>query len=233
MTNIVKNTTRIVAGFAAVIGIFIALSGHFGPGGGFAGGVIVSASGILIILAFGKDALRRRFRRSRCEVVQAGGAVAFVVLALLGFAAGEFFLNFLQPHCQDFESEMLSGGTILLADLAIFLSVGAGLVGVFLAVAPLGAGRGNRLRSGSPVVGVRDEATLIGSPGGCRPDGPATRESAADSTGRTGAAGAMVAVLAEYGVDEAEVEVAGVLACVIGAYAVLRHVVRRKEFPTP
>ena len=53
MSLIVKNTARLVAGFIAVFGIYIALTGHLSPGGGFAGGVILAAAAVLVILAFG------------------------------------------------------------------------------------------------------------------------------------------------------------------------------------
>ena len=35
VTLIVKNTTRLVSGFIAVFAVYIALTGHLGPGGGF------------------------------------------------------------------------------------------------------------------------------------------------------------------------------------------------------
>ncbi|HAU38896.1 MAG TPA: sodium:proton antiporter, partial [Phycisphaerales bacterium] len=51
MTLIVRSTAKLVTGFIAVFGIYIALTGHLSPGGGFAGGVILAAAAILIVLA--------------------------------------------------------------------------------------------------------------------------------------------------------------------------------------
>ena len=59
MTPIVKNTARLVSGFIAVFGIYIALTGPLSPGGGFAGGVILAAAAVLIVLAFGRETAER------------------------------------------------------------------------------------------------------------------------------------------------------------------------------
>lgn len=42
MTLIVKTVTRLTIGLILMYGIYITLHGHLGPGGGFAGGVIVA-----------------------------------------------------------------------------------------------------------------------------------------------------------------------------------------------
>ncbi|HRR94271.1 MAG TPA: MnhB domain-containing protein, partial [Bacteroidales bacterium] len=55
MTLIVKETTRLLAGLIFLYGIYIIIHGHLTPGGGFAGGVVVAGSFILLILAYGSD----------------------------------------------------------------------------------------------------------------------------------------------------------------------------------
>ena len=55
----------------------------------------------------------------------------FVTLALLGYAGGGFFLNFL-PKGGRFA--VLSGGIIPLCETAIYLAVGGGLYTVFSAL---------------------------------------------------------------------------------------------------
>jgi len=84
MTLIVKNTARLVSGFIAVFGIYIALTGHLTPGGGFAGGVILSAAAILILLAFGRQFAGRILTEPQCHVADAAGALGFLLVAVLG-----------------------------------------------------------------------------------------------------------------------------------------------------
>ena len=134
MTLIVKNTARLIAGFIAVFGIYIAATGHLSPGGGFAGGVIIAAAAVLVVLAFGKDAAATVLGERQCHVWDAAGALAFLAVALCGyFVAGGFFGHFLadslgEPHT------LRSGGAIPLSNLAILVKVGAGLAGAFLAL---------------------------------------------------------------------------------------------------
>jgi len=131
MTPIVKNTARLVCGFITVFAIYIALTGHLAPGGGFAGGVILAAAAVLLVLSFGKDPTTRMITEPMCHVADAGGALLFLAIALLGYLAGSFFENFISTgrlHHLD------SGGTIPFANLAILVKVGAGLAGVFLAL---------------------------------------------------------------------------------------------------
>ena len=138
MTDIVKNTTRIIAGFIAVFGVYIAVTGHLSPGGGFAGGVILAAGAVLIVLAFGRRDTGQLLTEAKCHVWDAAGAMGFLIIALLGFLAGSFFLNFLNvisdENVPQHLHKLMSGGTIPLSNLAILVKVGAGLGGAFLAL---------------------------------------------------------------------------------------------------
>jgi len=131
MTLIVKNVAKLVTAFIAVFGIYIALTGHLAPGGGFAGGVILAAAAVLMVLAFGSGASRKLVKESQCHTWDAAGALGFLAIALCGYIGGSFFLNFLAPGDA---GTLVSGGWIPLSNLAILVKVGAGLAGVFLAL---------------------------------------------------------------------------------------------------
>ncbi len=60
MTLIVKTVTRLTIGFILLYGIYISLNGDIGPGGGFAGGVIIALSLVHVMLAFGKEVALKR-----------------------------------------------------------------------------------------------------------------------------------------------------------------------------
>jgi len=137
MTLIVKNVTKLVTAFIAVFAIYVALTGHISPGGGFAGGVILAAAGVLVVLAFGRHFAAGLLNERKCHFWDAAGAMGFVVVALLGFAAGSFFTNFI-PSGPQRAGNLISGGAIPLSNVAILLKVGAGLAGAFLALAAYG-----------------------------------------------------------------------------------------------
>jgi multicomponent Na+:H+ antiporter subunit B len=138
MTPIVKNVTRLVTGFIAVFGIYIALTGHVGPGGGFAGGVILAAAIVLVVLAFGGAFSRKLLTERQSHLWDAAGAFGFLLIALLGYFSAGFFRNWL-PHGTEYH--IASGGMIAPSNLAIFVKVGAGMAGVFLALAAFRIGR--------------------------------------------------------------------------------------------
>ncbi|MHC4716159.1 MAG: MnhB domain-containing protein [Planctomycetota bacterium] len=129
MTPIVQNVTRLIAGFIAVFGVYLALTGHTGPGGGFPGGVVLAAAGVLTVLAFGRGFSGQLFSLRACRVAGAAGALGFVIVAVCGyFMETGFFTNFVPRG----EPELISGGSIVLSDLAILVNVSAGLFGAFL-----------------------------------------------------------------------------------------------------
>ncbi len=132
MSLIVKTVTRLVSSFIILFGIYIVLYGHVSPGGGFAGGVILAAGCVLLLLAFGHAPIKHILAHSIAVACDCTGAFAFLAIALLGYLAGTFFINFLalgEP------GELFSAGAIPLSNLAIATKVGAGLFGVFLALA--------------------------------------------------------------------------------------------------
>ena len=132
MSLIVKTITRLVASFILLFGIYIVLYGHLTPGGGFAGGVIVACSLILMLLAFGKRFVFSFISEKAPTLWDCVGALAFLLIAVAGYFGGTFFLNLFSKG-EPFH--LFSAGTIPLCNMAIGVKVGACLFGVFLALA--------------------------------------------------------------------------------------------------
>jgi multicomponent Na+:H+ antiporter subunit B len=139
MSPIVKTVTRLVTTFITLFGIYIVLYGHLSPGGGFAGGAILAAGLILMLLAFGRGPTFEMFNHQVALGWDCGGALAFLAVAVLGYLAGMFFGNFLGPGDA---YQLDSAGTVPLSNLAIGAKVGAGLFGAFVALALFRPGRG-------------------------------------------------------------------------------------------
>ncbi len=132
MSLIVKTVTRLVASFITLFGVYGTLFGHVSPGGGFAGGAIVAAGLILVLLAFGREETNRMITHRLALGADCAGALGFLALGLLGYLAGGYFYNFLDPGTPH---TIASAGTIPLCNLAIGAKVGGALFGVFLALA--------------------------------------------------------------------------------------------------
>lgn len=135
MTPIVKTIVRFALGIMVIFGAYIILYGHLTPGGGFAGGVILACGYIILTLAFGKDIALRKLSNTGASILDNLGALAFIVIGILGFSAGFFFKNFLS-HGRMFD--LWSAGTIPLCNIAIGLKVTASLFAVFIALSIFG-----------------------------------------------------------------------------------------------
>ncbi|MFO8012085.1 MAG: MnhB domain-containing protein [Phycisphaerae bacterium] len=132
MSVIVKSVARLVVPFVAVFGLYDVVYGHVEPGGGFSGGVILAASGVLVVLAFGEAYARRILSLEAVRWTGSAGALAFLAVALGGYAAGGFFVSFVG---RGEVGGLVSGGTVAISSLAVGIEVAAVLFGVFVALA--------------------------------------------------------------------------------------------------
>lgn len=138
MTVIVKTVTRWVKVFIFLFGVSVTLTGHLSPGGGFAGGVIIACSYILLTLTYGKVFALERFGLGTAEGLDSLGALLFVAVGLLGLGWGApFFANVLQRHLPGLDFRLLSSGTIPISNIAIAVKVGASLFAVFVVLSVL------------------------------------------------------------------------------------------------
>jgi multisubunit Na+/H+ antiporter MnhB subunit len=110
MSIIVKTVTRLTLAFILIYGIYIGMTGHVSPGGGFTGGVILALAFVHIMLAFGKEAALRKLRANTLRMVM--GPAAFIFL--LGVATGRV------PEEIETICEMVMVGTGL---FAIFIAL--------------------------------------------------------------------------------------------------------------
>lgn len=115
MTIIVKTVTKLTLGFILLYGIYITLTGHLSPGGGFAGGVIIALSFTHVMLAFGKETALKRLRPAGMRIAIGIAALVFLVMAIV------------VPQRRFLNSEVV----VPLCEAVI---VGAGLFAIFVAL---------------------------------------------------------------------------------------------------
>lgn len=136
MTVIVKTVSSWVKVLIFLFGIYIILFGHLTPGGGFAGGVILASSYVLLMLAYGKAFVQENLPLPVASKLDSLGAFLFALIAILGLVfGGTFFVNFLyQKYLPGHPFDLVSGGTIPLSNIAIGVKVGASLFLVIFAL---------------------------------------------------------------------------------------------------
>jgi multicomponent Na+:H+ antiporter subunit B len=133
MTVIVKKTTQLIAGMIFLYGIYIIVHGHLTPGGGFAGGVILAGSFILLILANGSDYLKLIHEESGSTLIENIAILIVLLLALSGLLIGTkvFFSNWLPKGTV---GELVSAGMLPLYNIFIGIEVAASILTIFLAL---------------------------------------------------------------------------------------------------
>ncbi len=136
MTVIVKTVSSWVKVLIFLFGIYIILFGHLTPGGGFAGGVILASSYVLLMLAFGRQFVEKNLPSTVASRLDCLGAFLFALVAVLGLVfGGTLFVNFLyQKYLPGTPFDLVSAGTIPLSNIAIGLKVGASLFLVIFAL---------------------------------------------------------------------------------------------------
>jgi multicomponent Na+:H+ antiporter subunit B len=129
---IVKSSSRLLLWFIVVFGLYLALTGHAGLGGGFAGGAMIALGYFLNILSRGKTAGADKAASERAASLAGIGGIFYIAIAFSGLAGGYFFYNVL------FKSHELTGllpaGTIQLENLAVALMTAAAISAVLNAL---------------------------------------------------------------------------------------------------
>jgi multisubunit Na+/H+ antiporter MnhB subunit len=133
MTIIVKKTTQLIAGLVFLYGIYIIVHGHLTPGGGFAGGVVIAGSFILLILAFGSDFLNLVKEESGSTLYENLAILVVLFLAVTGLLFGTrvFFLNWLPKGTV---GQLISAGMLPLYNIFVGIEVAASILTIFLAL---------------------------------------------------------------------------------------------------
>jgi multicomponent Na+:H+ antiporter subunit B len=106
-------------------GAYVVMHGQVSPGGGFQGGVVLATALLVVYLSTNVRTYLRAAPRWLVEAAEALGAGGFVALGLAGLAGGAYLANVL-PLGQP--GDVLSAGTILVANAAVGLEVAGGFV---------------------------------------------------------------------------------------------------------
>lgn len=88
---IVKCAADVFLPLAIVFGFYVVLHGDSGPGGGFQGGVLISAAVLLIYLGYGGKMMQKVMKMDILRKSEALAEIIYVVLAVGGLVFGVYF----------------------------------------------------------------------------------------------------------------------------------------------
>jgi multicomponent Na+:H+ antiporter subunit B len=133
MSIIVKKTAQLIAGMIFMYGIYVIVHGHLTPGGGFAGGVIMAGSLILVILSHGTDFFSLVKEEMGTTIVESAATIAVILIAAAGFLYGTkiFFNNFLPKGNV---GDLVSAGVLPLYNIFVGIEVAASVFIIFLSL---------------------------------------------------------------------------------------------------
>jgi multicomponent Na+:H+ antiporter subunit B len=112
---------RIGASVMLLFGLYVVLHGTVTPGGGFQGGVIIASALLTVYLADGYPTWRRIARGPALSALEGGGALTFVIAALVPLALGHPALANILPLGT--WKDLFSGGLMVIVNLAVGVSV--------------------------------------------------------------------------------------------------------------
>ncbi len=125
-------TSRLVAPFIQVYGIYVIIHGHLSPGGGFSGGAIFGASLVLVALSFNLEVGAKQISHDTASILESGGALGFVITGLVAIALGA---NFLANQSAGFPmgqtGQLFSAGAIFIITFFLGIKVASTIVTLF------------------------------------------------------------------------------------------------------
>jgi multicomponent Na+:H+ antiporter subunit B len=124
---IVKCGNDFLLPVSLMLGFYIIFHGHLTPGGGFQGGVIVSAAIALIYMAYGNEGIRKVFRVPEwLKEIENVGSLMYTFFGLLGVLMG---FNFCRNaiYNQGNPGDLYSSGTIWWMNVSVGLKVMMGV----------------------------------------------------------------------------------------------------------
>ena len=128
---VVEVVSQAMVPLIQVFALYVITHGHYGPGGGFQGGVILAVSVILPRLSLGRAHSDRLFPPVLATWLAAIGMLIYVLAGLVPLLLGAEFLNYGYLPVPGVSGAALRSTGILIVELGIGLSVCGTMVTIF------------------------------------------------------------------------------------------------------
>ncbi len=128
---VLELVTRLLIPFVQLLGAYILLHGHLSPGGAFSGGTIIGTSLIFYSMAFRYSKRRHLLKHDTSMKFEAGGALLYVVVGLIGILFGFRFLTNQGVFPIGTPGRLWSSGMILLVTLGLGVKVASTVFTMF------------------------------------------------------------------------------------------------------
>jgi multicomponent Na+:H+ antiporter subunit B len=132
---IIKTICRLMIPFLQLYAIYVLMHGHYSPGGGFQGGVMMGASFILLVMAYGLEEARRRISVRALTVYACLGLFIYSGIGALALLMGGNYLDYGRLPLPISSVPKIRAMGILGIEIGVFLGVMAIMIFIFLTIA--------------------------------------------------------------------------------------------------
>jgi multicomponent Na+:H+ antiporter subunit B len=128
---VVRVVCALLSPFIALFGIYVVAHGHYGPGGGFAGGVFIAVGAILPRLTLPEDLAYRLFPAKVGPIAGGGGMLLFLLCGVIPMLLGGEFLDYGALELAGVGEPRIRYLGILLVEVGVGLAVFGAMVMIF------------------------------------------------------------------------------------------------------
>ncbi len=128
---VVRVVSALLTPFIVVFGFYIIAHGHYGPGGGFAGGVFIAVGAILPRLTLPTHLSYRLIPASIGPIAAGLGLLGFLLIGVLALLSGDAFLDYAAYVVGDLEAARARYLGILAVEAAVGLAVAGAMLMIF------------------------------------------------------------------------------------------------------
>jgi multicomponent Na+:H+ antiporter subunit B len=130
-SEVVRVICALLSPFIVLFGIYVIAHGHYGPGGGFAGGVFVAVGVILPRLTLREDLAYRLVPTSLGPLAAGVGLLAFLLIGTVPLLTGGVFLDYGAVQIAGVEPARMRYLGILIVEVAVGLAVSGAMLMIF------------------------------------------------------------------------------------------------------
>ncbi len=130
-SEVVRVVCALLSPFIVLFGLYVIAHGHYGPGGGFAGGVFLAVGAILPRLTLDEDLVYRTVPVGLGPIAGAVGMLLFLVIGAIPLLGGGAFLDYAAFEVPGVAPSRLRYLGILVVEVAVGLAVFGSMLTIF------------------------------------------------------------------------------------------------------
>lgn len=128
---IIRLASNGLAPVIQIYGLYVFFHGHYSPGGGFQGGVLLAASVLLLRLGLGDDYSKKIYPTKPAILLSAVGVLIFAGTGVLAMLFGNNFMDYEAFAFLGIEGADIRSFGILFIELGVTVAVMTALVSIY------------------------------------------------------------------------------------------------------